>query len=304
MTTGYKVTELFCVIDEFCKYFESENAGKMFLSDDGRKRRNRKASLSDSEIMTILLYFHFGSFRNFKHYYMFLIKGTLKSYFPNAVSYNRFVELESRVFFPLMFFLNLRAFGRCTGITFVDSTMIPVCHNLRRYANKVFKGMATDGKGTMGWCHGFKLHLACNDRGEIVAFLLTGANVSDKDPEVFKVPARRLYGKLFADKGYISQKLFDFLFEDGIQLVTGLRVNMKNKLMPFHDRMMLRKRYIIETINDMLKNKAQIVHTRHRSLSNFIMNLISALGAYCFFDNKPQALVGYVIEDTKQLSLF
>ena len=304
MTTGYKVTELFCVIDEFCKYFESENAGKMFLSDDGRKRRNRKASLSDSEIMTILLYFHFGSFRNFKHYYMFLIKGTLKSYFPNAVSYNRFVELESRVFFPLMFFLNLRAFGRCTGITFVDSTMIPVCHNLRRYANKVFKGMATDGKGTMGWCHGFKLHLACNDRGEIVAFLLTGANVSDKDPEVFKVPARRLYGKLFADKGYISQKLFDFLFEDGIQLVTGLRVNMKNKLMPFHGRMMLRKRYIIETINDMLKNKAQIVHTRHRSLSNFIMNLISALGAYCFFDNKPQALVGYVIEDTKQLSLF
>lgn len=304
MTTGYKVTELFCVIDELCKYFESENAGKMFLSDDGRKRRNRKASLSDSEIMTILLYFHFGSFRNFKHYYMFLIKGTLKSYFPNAVSYNRFVELESRVFFPLMFFLNLRAFGRCTGITFVDSTMIPVCHNLRRYANKVFKGMATDGKGTMGWCHGFKLHLACNDRGEIVAFLLTGANVSDKDPEVFKVPARRLYGKLFADKGYISQKLFDFLFEDGIQLVTGLRVNMKNKLMPFHGRMMLRKRYIIETINDMLKNKDQIVHTRHRSLSNFIMNLISALGAYCFFDNKPQALVGYVIEDTKQLSLF
>lgn len=304
MTTGYKVTELFCVIDELCKYFESENAGKMFLSDDGRKRRNRKASLSDSEIMTILLYFHFGSFRNFKHYYMFLIKGTLKSYFPNAVSYNRFVELESRVFFPLMFFLNLRAFGRCTGITFVDSTMIPVCHNLRRYANKVFKGMATDGKGTMGWCHGFKLHLACNDRGEIVAFLLTGANVSDKDPEVFKVPARRLYGKLFADKGYISQKLFDFLFEDGIQLVTGLRVNMKNKLMPFHDRVMLRKRYIIETINDMLKNKDQIVHTRHRSLSNFIMNLISALGAYCFFDNKPQALVGYVIEDTKQLSLF
>ena len=254
--------------------------------------------------MTILLYFHFGTFRNFKHYYLFFIKGTMKSYFPKAVSYNRFVELESRVFFQLMFFLNLGAFGRCTGITFVDSTMIPVCHNLRRYANKVFKGIATDGKGTMGWCHGFKLHLACNDRGEIIAFVLTGANVSDKDPNVFKVLAKRLYGKLFADKGYISQKLFDFLFEDGIQLVTGLRVNMKNKLMPFYDRMMLRKRYIIETINDMLKNTAQIVHSRHRSVSNFIMNLISALGAYCFFDNKPKALQGYCIEDTKQLSLF
>ena len=113
-----------------------------------------------------------------------------------------------------------------------------------------------------------------------------------------------IFRKLFADKGYISQKLFDFLFEDGIQLVTGLRVNMKNKLMPFYDRMMLRKRYIIETINDMLKNTEQIVHSRHRTVSNFIMNLISALGAYCFFDNKPMALQGYCIEDTKHLTLF
>ena len=177
--------------------------------------------------MTILLYFHFGTFRNFKHYYLFFIKGTMKSYFPKAVSYNRFVELESRVFFQLMFFLNLRAFGRCTGITFVDSTMITICHNLRRYANNVFKDIATDGKGTMGWCHGFKLHFACNDRGEIIAFVLTGANVSDKDLAVFDVLAKRLYGKQFADKGYISQKLFDSLFEEGIQLVTGLRVNMK-----------------------------------------------------------------------------
>ena len=260
--------------------------------------------MSDSEIMTILLLFHFGSYRNFKHYYLSFIKLVLKKEFPTVVSYNRFVELEGRVFFQMMFFLNLQAFGRCTGITFVDSTMIPICHNLRRYANKVFKGIATDGKGTMGWCHGFKLHLPCNDRGEIVAFVLTGANVSDKDPEVFKVLAKRLYGKLFADKGYISQRLFDCLFEDGIQLVTGLRVNMKNKLMPFYDRMMLRKRYIIETINDMLKNTAQIVHSRHRSVGNFIMNIISALGAYCFFDNKPQALPGYCIENTNQLSLF
>ena len=128
--------------------------------------------------------------------------------------------------------------------------------------------------------------------------------VSDKDPAVFDALAKRLQGKLFADKGYISQKLFDSLFEEGIQLVTGLRVNMKNKLMPFYDKMMLRKRYIIETINDLLKNTAQIVHSRHWSVANFIINIIAALGAYCFFDNKPKALTGYVIEDTKQLSLF
>lgn len=215
MTADYKVTELFCVIDEFCKHFEAENAGKLLIGDDETKRRRRKASLSDCEIMTILLLFHFGSFRNFKHYYLFYIKGTLKSYFPNAVSNNRFVELESRVFFPLMFFQNLQAFGRCTGITFVDSTMIPVCHNLRRYANKVFRGIATDGKGTMGWCHGFKLHLACNDRGEIIAFVLTGENVSDKDPNVFKVLAKRLYGKLFANKGIFPKNFLTLFLRTG-----------------------------------------------------------------------------------------
>ena len=115
---------------------------------------------------------------------------------------------------------------------------------------------------------------------------------------VHNLLATRLYGTLFADKGYISQKLFDSLLEGGIQLVTGLRVNMKNKLMPFYDKIMLRKRYIMETINDLLKNTAQIVHSRHRSVANFIINIISALGAYCFFDNKPKALTGYVIEDT------
>ena len=200
----------------------------------------------------------------------------MKSFFPEAVSYNRFVELESRAFFPLMFFLNFRAFGRCTGITFVDSTMIPVCHNLRRYVNKVFKDITTDGKGAIGWCHGFKLHLACNDRGGGIAFVLTGANVSDRDSKAFDVLAQRLYGKLFADKGYISQNLFDALFEDVIQLVTGLRVNMKNKLMPFYDKMMLRKRHNIETINEEYGPNS----TLETQVCHHIMNLISALGAY------------------------
>ena len=85
MTTGYKVTELFCIIDEFCKHFNAENAGNLLEDNSGVKRRRRQASLSDSEIMTILLYFYFGTFRNFKHYYLFFIKGTMKSYFPKAV---------------------------------------------------------------------------------------------------------------------------------------------------------------------------------------------------------------------------
>ena len=295
MITEDKITEIFCAVDEFCKEFDKEMDKKSLMSSEGTPRRYRRASLSESEIMTILIAFQFGSFRNFKHYYLFYIRQHLRSYFPNAVSYNRFVELESRVFFQMMFFLNLSAFGKCSGISFVDSTM---------YANRVFRGLATDGKGTMGWCHGFKLHFVCNDRGEIITFCFTGANVDDRNPKVWAVLAKRLYGRLFADRGYISPKLFDMLFEDGIHLVTGIRSNMKNKLMPMWDKIMLRKRCIIETINDMLKNTAQLVHSRHRSVNNFIMNMVATLAAYCFFDNKPQALDGYYIENSKQLMLF
>lgn len=304
MITKDKVTEIFCVIDEFDQKFEAELQKNLLPDKSGKKHRNRKASLCDSEIMTILLLFHFGTFRNFKHYYLFFVREHLRQEFPNAMSYNRFVELEQRVFFKLVFFLRLFAFGRCTGVSFVDSTMIPVCNNLRRYVNKVFKGLAKDGKGTMGWCHGFKLHLLCNDRGEIITFCLTGANVDDRNPRVWKVFAKELYGKVFADRGYISPALFDFLFENGVHLVHGLRSNMKNRLMPMYDKIMLRKRLIIETVNDLLKNKAQLVHSRHRSVPNFLVNLVSVLAAYCFFDNKPDALQGLYIEDSKQLSLW
>ena len=151
------------------------------------------------------------------------VKGVMRQDFPDAVSYNRFVELMPRVFFKMMLFMKLYTFGKCTGITFVDSTMIPVCHNVRRYYNKVFAGLAKDGKGTMGWCHGFKLHLLCNDSGEVITFCLTGANVDDRDSRVWTVFAKVLFGKVFADRGYIKQELFESLFGQGIQLVHGLK---------------------------------------------------------------------------------
>ena len=252
--------------------------------------RNRKGRMSESEIKTILVCYHFGTYRNFKEYYLNCILGQLRSYFPQAVSYNRFVELMPRVFYELMLFMCIYSFGRCSGITFVDSTMIPVCHNIRRHFNKVFACLAKNGKGTMGWCHGFKLHFICNDSGEIITFCLTAANVDDRDERVWSVFTKHLYGKVFADRGYIKQELFESLFDRGIHLVHGLKANMKNKLMPMWDKIMLRKRYVIECINELLKNKANLVHSRHRSVHNFIMNLCSALAAYCFFENEPEPL--------------
>lgn len=301
MITTDKIIEIFCIADDFYKEYEFEIQKTTALTTNELKTRNRAAQLSQSEIMTILVGFHYGTFRNFKHYYLFYIKEHLKSEFPNAVSYNRFIELQSRVLIPLMLFLQLIGFGQCTGITYIDSTKISVCHNKRIHRNKVFKDVAERGKSTMGWFFGFKLHLVCNEKGELLNFSLTKGNVDDRNQEVLSVLTKDLFGKLFADKGYISQPLFEALFNDGIHLVTGIRNNMKNSLMPLRDKILLRKRSVIETINDELKNICHIEHSRHRATHNFIMNLVAALVAYCFFPKKPSINVEWV--SSPQLAL-
>lgn len=304
MLTQDKVTEIFCIIDDFCKEFLKETKKyKTLPCKDGKKHRNRSCEMSDSEIMTILLLFHFGTFKNFKHFYLHYIGVHLKKEFPKQLSYNRFVAVERRVFVEMMFFLNTVCFGKCTGITFIDSTKISVCHNKRIKRNKVFKGIAQVGKSTMGWFYGFKLHLVCNDKGELLSFCLTPANVDDRDPKTLNRLTKTLFGKLFGDKGYISAALFETLFNDGIHLVTGIKSNMKNALMSLYDKIMLRKRSVIETINDQLKNICEIEHSRHRAMHNFLINILSALAAYCFFDKKPA--IGFDMEtNTGQCVLF
>ncbi len=176
-------------------------------------------------------------------------------------------------------------FGTCTGIAFVDSTAIAVCHNRRIRRHKVFKGLAARGKSTMGWFYGFKLHLIVNEQGELLAVHLTPGNVDDRKP--LSEMTKELFGKLFGDKGYLSQALFEKLFERGLELITSLRKNMKGQLMRLADRLLLRKRFIIETITDQLKNISQIEHTRHRSPTNFAVNLIAGLIAYTHQPKKP-----------------
>ena len=185
---------------------------------------------------------------------------------------------------PLYFFLH-NFLGEKTGIYFVDSTLIKVCHIRREKQNKVFKGIAEKGKLTMGWFFGFKLHLVINDKGEIMAFKLTKGNVDDRKP----VPdlVKSLAGKLVGDKGYISSKLFDQLYHQGLQLITKIKKNMKNKLMLFEDKFLLRKRAIIETVNDRLKNISQVEHSRHRSIWNFMANIFAGLIAYSLQPKKP-----------------
>ena len=205
MITESKVTEIFCIADDFCKEFEVEMSKNALSSSADATKRRRKRMMSDAEVITILICFHFNTYRNFKHYYLSCVCGQWKHLFPRRFSYNRFVEIMPRCFVALTMFLRLACFGECSGISFVDSTCIPVIHNKREFSMKVFKGIAAKGKSTMGWYVGFKLHLLCNEKGELVNFVLTRANVDDRQESVIDTLTDKVFGKLYADKGYISQ---------------------------------------------------------------------------------------------------
>lgn len=283
------LVELFCAIDDFCKVFVPVWQKQMLTTGEIQRQRNR--SLSVSEIMTILIHFHQSHDCNFKAYDNEYVLERLRNEFPGLVSDNRFVEFIPSVLIPLCVYLRQNCFGTCTGVSFIDSTSLKVCRNQRIHSHKVFSGLAKRGRTSTGWFYGFKLHLIFNDCGEWLNLMLTPGNVDDRKP----VPkmARRLFGKLFGDKGYISQKRFEeLLLTFNVQLVTGIRSNMKNARMPWMDKLLLRKRAIIETIIDQLKNISQIEHSRHRSPINFLVNLLCGLIAYCRQPKKPSLGLG------------
>jgi transposase len=273
--------ELFVEVDDFYREFERWAEQQQLPC---KAKRGPKPSLSASEVMTIVIHFHQAGYRDFKSFYQKHVCEHLVAEFPKLVSYNRFVELMPGVLLVLCAYLQNR-FGRRTEIAFVDSTPLAVCHNRRITRHKVFNGLAARGKTTMGWFYGFKLHLIVNELGELLAVHLTPGNIDDRRP--LDGMTKDLYGKLFGDKGYLSQALFETLYERGLELVTALRKNMKNQLMLLSDRLLLRKRFIIETITDQLKNISQIEHTRHRSPVNFAVNLLAGLIAYTHQPKKP-----------------
>lgn len=274
------ILALFCDIDDFCLFFEPLWRKRLLEM----RQRNRAFTLCLSEVLTIIVLFHQSSYRNFKSFYTEHVMKQLAGAFPKLVSYNRFVELMPSALVPLCGYLQSRK-GRCSGISFVDSTSLKVCHNRRIHSHKVFAGCARRGKTSVDWFYGFKLHLVINDCGELLNVRLTPGNTDDRRP----VPelVKGLFGKLFGDKGYVSQPLFELLYDEGVQLVTKLKRGMKNRLMPLIDKIMVRKRAIIESVMDQLKNISQIEHSRHRSVANCFVNLLAGLIAYTWREKKP-----------------
>lgn len=239
--------------------------------------------------MTICVFFHLSGYRTFKWYDTKLIQKEYHKFFPKLVSYNRFVELMSYAALPLSLFVQfLCSKASCTGINFVDFTTLDVCDSHRIQQHKVFQGIARKGKSSTGWFYGFKLHLVIHDRGELLNLCLTPGNVDDRNWNVMKHLTKDIFGKVFADKGYVSKKRFEELLERDVELITKQKRNAKKQgMMRFADRLFLRKRAMIESVNDFLKNTFQIEHSRHRSSCNFVVNLMAGLCAYSFLPKKP-----------------
>ncbi len=292
-----KITEIFCLVDEFCQEYD-KIVNQSLLGNPPK----RPSIMSKSEVITLTILFQLSGFRTFKHFYIFYVQKHMKDDFPVTVSYNRFTELVGQNLMAMSLFLKTCCLGNSTGISFVNSTPIRICKPKRIRNNKVFKGMVTTGKSTMGWFHEFKLHIVINDKGEILNFTITQANVDDRTPLKKKNFLDKIYGKLYADKGYIGKDLMQLLFVDGLHLITHIKNNMKNSLMTMSDKILLRKRSIIETVNDELKNICQIEHSRHRSFTNFLSNIVAGLIAYSFLPKKPS--IKYQTVKSNQLTFY
>jgi Transposase DDE domain len=274
------ITALYCCLDDFCKLFDAWEAHRLIPSE---KTRQRTGKLARAEMLFIMVLFHLSPFKNFKVFYHYGIGQQYRACFGDIPHYDRFVSLMPRLFAPLMVLLHSLS-GEETGIYCVDSSKLAVCHNRRLHRHKVFNGLAARGKTSMGWFFG-KLHFVINHKGEIMALKIPPGNTDDR--AVVDDITKHLTGKAFADKGYIDKELFKTFWWRGLHLITGIRRNMKNYLMPMADKIMLRKRFLIETVLDTLKSEMGLEHSRHRSPVNAMVHILSCLVAYAFRPGKP-----------------
>ena len=279
------ITELYVFIDDFVKSADKFLNNNAISRDKINKTPTRQTTMQISEILTVEILYHKSPCKNFKYFYnsyLQLYKDDL-----TLVTYERFVIIKKRITTYLMLLLNwLCAISDKTGLYFIDSTSLNVCHNKRINRNCVFKNLAKIGKNTKGWFFGFKLHIVINDKGEIQSACLTQGNVDDRKP--VKNMVKSITGLLFRDKGYISASLFKDLYNKGLKCVTKTKKYMKNLPMDLTEKFLLKKRSIVETVFDYLKNKFEIEHSRHRSADNFLVHVLSTLVAYSLKNTKPK----------------
>lgn len=282
-----KLIQIFCDCDDFCKYFEQWQKSRMLPEHGSVKQPTRTPGLSLSEIMCIMIVYHHSGMKCFEYYYHEMVEKEMKPWFPNIPCYERFVQLIPRATVALFMFVNVFRIGREQGCYFADSKKMPVCNNLRIKSDKVFKGIASRRKSSTGWFYGLKLFLVINAMGEIMSCIITPAAIADNNFSMMQKLFRNLKGYIFTDKGFIAQKAFEYFYLRGLKLVTTIRKNMKNKLVPVFEKLCRKKRGIIESVNDILMTICDIANTRHRSAINCVAHTYAGVVAYSYLDKLP-----------------
>lgn len=292
MTTKFneiKLIELFIHVDDLCldwqRYQQSRQLGKL-------QRSTRIPELSESEICTIIAAYHLSGYKCFEYYYRRLIKVDYASYFPKAPSYERFLTLISRCY-RMMWLWSLHCClqSKRTGFYIIDSKRLEVCHLKREHTHRVFAASARKGKTSTGWFYGFKMHLVINDQGEIINWTITPGNVADNNPALLQKLLTGLQGICLGDKGYYTT-LFDWFYSQRLQLLVKPKKNMKkDKLSLIDHQYYLRKRALIESVNDLLVTVCDLEHSRHRKPENAFAHMAGAIIAYQSFDQKPSIFI-------------
>lgn len=284
LLTDTKLIQIFCDCDDFYKKYEQ---WQQFRQQINPRTPTRVPDLSLSEMMCILIMYHHSGMKCFQYYYNEMVLKSMRTYFPQAPCYGRFLQLIPRCTLVLYMFVNVARVGQLIGCYFADSKKMPVCDNLRINRNKVFKGVAGRSKSSTGWFYGLKLFLAINAYGEVIRCIITPANIADNNLSMMKRLFNKLQHFVFADKGFLSQTAFEYFYEQGLKIVTTIRSNMKNKLVPVFERLVLMKRGVIESVNDLLMTLCDIDHTRHRSPVNCVTHAYAGVAAYTYLEKLP-----------------
>jgi len=267
------ITTVYYLVANFCKIYNEWENNKLITNE---QKRHRQGKLSLCELLTIVLYFYLSPCRDFKNYYLYHLPYKYRGYF-TLPSYSRIIQLWPRLILPLVLLMQVLR-GDDTGIYFIDSTKLAICHNKRTNNNKVFGKIAKVGMSSYGWFMGFKLHLIINSKAEIMAIKITKGNANDLSAVLNMTQG--LQGKIFGDKGYISKDLFNKLYYQNLRLFTGIRKDMNNHLLELEDKKLLRKRSLIEAVFNVLKNRMGAEHSRHRSPVNFLVHILACVASY------------------------
>ena len=283
------IIALFCCLDDCARLVEDWERHHLTPSD---RQRRRAGTLSLGEMLSIMVLFHISAYKTFKPFRLYGLSQEYGDCFGELPSYSRFVSLKPRLLLPFDLFTCccIISVGRGPASTLPTVPKLAVCHNAHIRRNRVFQGMAKRGRTTMGWFFGFKLHLRIHHKGQIMAFRITDGSRDDR--KLLEDMTAALQGKIFADQGHVSKSLLERLWQRGLHLVTSIRRNMKNDLIPMLDKGLVHKRFIIETLFDKVKSSMGLAHTRHRSPSNPLLHILSSLTAYTL--TQPKVNIGNI----------